>query len=147
MSGKSAMKWASAVSTETTTEDALKDVCAQISSELKGARPDVAFVFASREHRADYSRVPASIAKRLNPNHVLGCSGGGIIGAAREFERTPALSVTAAILPDVTVTPFYLDDETIPGPDDPPRRWEEVAGGRASNHPHFCVSPRPLPTH
>jgi len=80
----------------------------------------------------------------LSPNHMLGCSGGGIVGAAREFERTAALSITAAVLPDVIVTPFHLDAESLPGPDDPPRRWEAVAGVHAADSPNFVVLADPF---
>src|SRR5579862_25915 len=144
MSAKAGMKWASALSTATDTDKAVEETCAQISTDLRGARPDVAFVFVSPQHRSSFARAGAAVAKRLNHAHLLGCSGGGVIGAGREAEHKSALSLTAAILPDVQIAPFHLDDDSIPGPDDPPRRWEERIGVKAADEPNFVLLADPF---
>src|ERR1043165_4791832 len=144
MLNNAGMKWASSLSIEPDAGKALEEASAKVAVDLKGAQPDAVFVFVSPHHRSDFSKIPALLAKRLNPIHVLGCSGGGIIGAGRELERAPALSLTAAVLPGVDVTPFYLSDDTLPGPDDPPRRWEEVTGVRASDDPNFVILADPF---
>src|SRR5579872_4712699 len=90
-----AMKWASAVSTRGETEAALDEVFEQVNAGLNGATPDVAFVFVSPQHKPRYETVNSALVHELRPKHILGCSGGGIIGGAREIEQAPALSLTA----------------------------------------------------
>ncbi|MEI6231752.1 MAG: FIST N-terminal domain-containing protein [Planctomycetota bacterium] len=139
MTVKIGMKWASAISTDADTDKALDDVLSKITTDLHGEKPDVAFLFISPQHRANYARAGAAVNKRLEPQHLLGCSGGAVIGGGREVEHAPAISITAAILPDVTITPFHLDDDTLPGLDDPPRKWEEAIAVHAADNPHFVI--------
>ena len=144
MAVKVGMKWSSAIGTDSDTDKALEEALGQITSELRGEQPDVMFLFISPHHRPNYARAGAAVVKRLNPKHMLGCSGGGIIGAGKELEHKPAISITAAVLPDVKVTSFHLDDDSLPGPDDAPGRWEEAVGVHAADNPKFVVVADPF---
>lgn len=144
MAVKIGMKWSSAISTEADTDKALDEALAKVGAELHGEKPDVVFLFVSPQHKKNYARIGAAVVKFLDPRHVLGCSGGAVIGDSHEIERKPAISITAAVLPDVTITPFHLDDDTLPGLDDPPRRWEEAIGVHASDNPQFVLVADPF---
>ena len=136
--------FASAASDSLEAEDAVSDCLARLKADLKGQRPDVLFVFASPHHRDAYSFVLESLMEDLKPRALMGCSGGGVIGAGRELEDLPGLSVTAAVLPGVSLKMSHLGDEDLPGPDAPPRAWEEALGVKASDKPQFVILASPF---
>jgi len=138
------MQWASAISEEVDTRKAAQDAASRVAAELGGAPPDLAFVFFSTHHRSNPAAVAEGIAEALVPEHVLGCSAGGIIGAGREIEERPALSITAARLPGVNVHPFRFDDADLPDEDAAPRAWEAALGVTAAEQPHFLVLADPF---
>ena len=102
------MRWASAISDRTSAVDALDEAIASVRRRLD--RLDLAIVFASpslaRQLGSRLADVPAGT--------LVGCSGAGIIGAAREIEDRPAVSVTAAELPGVTCTAFRIEPDAVP---------------------------------
>jgi small ligand-binding sensory domain FIST len=106
------MRWASAISDHGSGHVALAEAVASVRDRLD--RLDLAIVFAS-----------PSIARELGPRladlpaaTVIGCSGAGIIGDAREIEGRPAVSVTAAELPGVTCTAFRIESDGLPADGD-----------------------------
>ena len=74
------MKWASAVSQQVDLEQAIEECAASILSELEDAAPDLAVVFVSPHHEAEYEKVSPLMRQLLGSAKVFGCSGGGIIG-------------------------------------------------------------------
>jgi small ligand-binding sensory domain FIST len=106
------MRWASAISDHGSPHVALAEAVASVRDRLD--RLDLAIVFAS-----------PSIARDIGPRladlpaaTVIGCSGAGIIGDAREIEGRPAVSVTAAELPGVTCTAFRVEADGLPADGD-----------------------------
>src|SRR5499427_6469750 len=102
------MRWASAISDHGSGLAALDEAVASVRDRLD--RLDLAIVFASppiaREIAPRLADVPAAT--------VIGCSGSGIIGDAREIEDRPAVSVTAAELPGVTCAAFRVEPDGLP---------------------------------
>jgi small ligand-binding sensory domain FIST len=102
------MRWASAISDRAAGADALDEAVASVRGRLD--RLDLAVVFASpslaRQLAPRLAEVPAAT--------VIGCSGAGIIGDAREVEDRPAVSVTAAELPGATCTAFRVEPDAMP---------------------------------
>ncbi len=92
------------------TATAIKDACGQAAASVR--RPvDLAFVFVSPHHADGLDDAAAIIAEHLAPRVVLGCTGEGIIGLDQEIEGQPAVSVWAANLPGVTLSPFHATFE------------------------------------
>jgi small ligand-binding sensory domain FIST len=73
-------------------------------------RVDVATVFFSAHHAQHAAAIGAVVRKRLSAGVVVGVMGQGVIAGRVEQERGPGLSVLAASLPGVTVTPFTSTD-------------------------------------
>ena len=67
--------------------------------------PDLVVVFASPHHASGFGVLPDLVGAAFPGALVLGCSGAGIIGDGREIEQKTALSLTAAHLPGVALTP------------------------------------------
>ena len=82
MAVKIGMKWSSAISTESDTDKALDEALAKVGADLHGEKPDVVFLFVSPQHKKNYARIGAAVVKFLDPRHMLGCSGGAVIGDA-----------------------------------------------------------------
>ena len=137
------MKWASAISEQASLEAAVAECAAALKDQLGDDAPDLAVVFASFHFRDAYNNVPALVREQLASDGdgplILGCSGGGIIGNGLEVEQRPALSITAASLPDVTLTPFHVDADRLPDLDAGPASWEELLQVNASNTPQFVI--------
>jgi len=138
------MRWASALSEAPSTRLAAQEAAAEVAAQLGGVPPDAAFVFFSTHHRADPGAVAAAVDETLLPAHIIGCSAGGIIGAGREVEERPAISVTAALLPGVEVRTFAFDDADLPDEDAPPRAWESLFGVSPGAHPSFILLAEPF---
>ena len=137
------MKWASAISEESSLEAALADCAASLRDRL-GETPQLAVAFVSPHYQADFERVGPLLSDLLGAEHTFGCSGGGIIGAGLEVEQRPALSVTAATLPEVSVEAFHLEGDNLPDLDAGPDKWQELLGVTGSQDPQFVLLADPF---
>ena len=138
------MRWASAGSTAPSFEAAVREVAGALGDQLDGVQPDLAIAFVSPHHAEGYGRLPALLAETLPPTHLIGCSAGGVIGGGSEIEGQAGLSVSVAVLPDVTVRSFYIEAGAEPGRDAPVAEWEARLGVRAADAPQFVLLPDPL---
>jgi small ligand-binding sensory domain FIST len=66
-----------------------------------------------------------------------------VIGGWEEVERAPAVTLIAARLPGVRLTPFYVS-APLPDLDGPPDAWERLIGVRAHDEPQFVVLADPF---
>ena len=138
------MKWTTCLSTAATLPQALDEVIAAVQKNLDGQTPDLCLVFVASEFMAGYETVNARLQKSLAPRLLLGCSGGGVVGDGVEIEHRPALSITAAVLPDVTLTPFRVADTTLPSLDVSPREWQRLIGLPPAESPQFIILADPF---
>ena len=138
------MKWASAVSEAKELEEAMAEAIASVQDGLGGARPDLAVVFASDHHRPGFSGIPERLGAELGARILIGCSAGGVIGGGHEVEHRAGLSLTAAVLPEVELTPFYLENEQLLHDDAETGKWESLLGVSAADEPSFVLLPDPF---
>jgi small ligand-binding sensory domain FIST len=108
-----ALVCASAVSTLPQSEEALREAAAAVRRSL-GGRPDLSFLFLSAHHASAADRLATHACELLGSNNLLGCTGEAIVGTACEVEEEPALSLWAARLPGVSLTPMHLELERTP---------------------------------
>ncbi|OGG50685.1 MAG: hypothetical protein A3F84_09655 [Candidatus Handelsmanbacteria bacterium RIFCSPLOWO2_12_FULL_64_10] len=133
------MLWASALSQGRTLSDAAAELGDALSEQLGGRRPDLAVAFVSPYFQDAYEELPDLVCDLLSPTVLVGCSAGGVIGGGVEVEQGPALSLTAASLPGVTLHPFHVEAGDLPGLDDEPSAWEETLGVHPRPTPHFIL--------
>jgi small ligand-binding sensory domain FIST len=138
------MRWVSALSEAKTLPLALEETIHQIQESLGGEKPDLCLIFVSSEFRSGYESIAAAIQAGLKPKVIMGCSGGGVVGNGREIEHEPALTVTAAVLPDVTLTPFRVADSSLPDLDVSPRPWHQLVGVPPTEQPQFIILADPF---
>lgn len=138
------MHWSSTVSKERQLDNAISEAARDICKQLGDTRPDLAFVFVSADHKAAYDLVPELIYKELNPRVLIGCSAGGVIGGGQEIEHQSGLSLTAAVLPNVTLTSFHFESMDLPEPTSSSKAWEDLVGSTSKENPHFILLPDPF---
>jgi small ligand-binding sensory domain FIST len=74
---------------------------------LKGASCDLVVVFAAGRHLAAPEATLEGVYEALEPEQLIGCGAGGVIGACREVEDGTAVAVWAAHLADATASVFH----------------------------------------
>src|SRR5205814_1114346 len=122
------LKWSSFLSQSSSFEDAVREACQAVTASLYGVSSgvggesavDLAVVFVSESWQSEYKKALHLFNEHLGAKVLIGCSGGGVIGGAKEVEHNPAVSVTAALLPGVTLYPFFVRDAQIPDLDASP---------------------------
>ncbi len=138
------MKWVSAVSEHRFLKYAVAECASEIKAALGSRKPDLVVAFVSAHHAARYEELPALARELLGDCVLVGCSGGGVIGAGREVENRPGFSLTAAALPEIVVSPFHVSDEDLPDGDAPPSKWKELVGADSDDDPQFLLLSDPF---
>jgi small ligand-binding sensory domain FIST len=87
--------------------------CDAAAVALRGAAPDVAFVFASPSYGPSVANAGRRIRERLKARHVIGCTGFGVCETAGEIDEGPAISVLLASLPGVELSTFSLRQDQL----------------------------------
>ncbi|HEX9603711.1 MAG TPA: FIST N-terminal domain-containing protein [Myxococcales bacterium] len=137
------MRWASALSRKERTDEAVADAAAEVRRGLAGASADLVVAFVSPHHLDASARLPAQVEAALPGALLAGCTGGGIIGAGHEVEDAPALSLTAASLPGVRLTPFHLEQHELPESADA-QEWRDAIDVDPATRPDFLLLADPL---
>ncbi|WP_225886933.1 FIST signal transduction protein [Nodosilinea nodulosa] len=142
------MEWANALSTCPSLEGAVKEVVEQLKGRLTTA-PDLGLVFISSSFTSEFARLLPLLQDLMPVPVLVGCSGGGIVGTAadgqpQELEDTPALSLTVARLPGVSVQSFHLSSDDLPDLDSPPDAWSELIEVDPEQNPQFILMADPF---
>ena len=148
--GRTDLRWASGISNSRSISDAVSECARQLSHGLDDMPADLIVVFASAHYQPDYPLIPSLVREKLYPNCdsvIIGCSAGGVIGAGREVEHAPAISIAAASLPRVRLVQFRIEDRDLPDPDAGPDRWIDMIGVDAAEDPQFLLLADPLSIH
>jgi small ligand-binding sensory domain FIST len=86
------MPFAAVLSTAENTGRALDEVCATAREQFVG-EPDLACVFFTSHHANAAAGLTRALHERLNPRCMLGTVGEAVVGAGREIEHQPGLSL------------------------------------------------------
>jgi small ligand-binding sensory domain FIST len=139
------MRWASAISEHDALPHAVETAAAQISRALDGIAPSLVLAFVSPHHQAAYENLPREVARAFPGAILIGCTGGGVIGAGREIEGARAVSLIAAALPGVTISAFHLDTHELLPAGSTREEWSKLIGLPATaKDPQFIVLPDPF---
>ncbi len=138
------MKWSSAISESETLPEAFEECARRVEAELEGLPAHLLAVFVSTHHAPEYDALVALTAERFGDALLVGCSGGGVIGAATEVENRPGLALTAAHLPGVQLTPFHIDYDALPDGDAPPDDWGALVNTPIGADAHFLILADPF---
>jgi small ligand-binding sensory domain FIST len=137
------MKWATAISRKTSFEDAVLECAEGVARGLGPGPVSLALAFVTPHFANFYPRLYDLLGHYLEPATFIGCSAGGVIGGGEEVERAPAITLTAARLPDVRIEPFHLSGP-LPDLDGPPDAWRRLIEVRAQDEPQFVLLSDPF---
>jgi small ligand-binding sensory domain FIST len=130
------VRWASAIATAERLEDAVAETADSIGDDLDGIPPNLVVAFVTDHHAAHFGQLHDAVEEAFPGALLVGCTAGGAIGGGVEVEHECALSLTAAALPGVTVTPFRLDGDR--------GAWRKALPVAPEDDPAFVVLPCPL---
>jgi len=139
------MLWSTALSDDPDLSSAVDTATAKLLSQVGGQPPDLVIAFLSESHRDRAETLPSLIEARLEGSMLIGCSAGGVIGDCHEIEEGPGLTLTGAILPNVTLEPFHIDAASasrLSGG----AAWNETLAVPASENPVFLLIAEPFST-
>src|SRR5690606_3001996 len=102
------------------------------TEELRGldapaTSPDLLIVFINDAWQEHYEEMLYELRQRIGATTVVGSSASGVLAGRHEYEDVPGISCLALWLPDVTVTPIRLHQESLPILDDPVT-WHATTG-------------------
>jgi small ligand-binding sensory domain FIST len=127
------MLWASTLSSGTDAAAAFVEAANVLEAQLSVSAPDLLLVFASPHHAGGCEEISELAARRFPRALLAGCTASGVIGGAHEAEAGPALSLTAAVLPDVALSGFHVGP-AVPGAD-----WRARVGLPPEARPSFLI--------
>lgn len=106
---KSPLQFAVAMSRNPNGMEAAQSLCDDIQREVRSLPIDLAFVFFSAHYGPDIQPICAFLEKTLEAQCLLGSMGEGVIAGSEEIEEGPAITIWAARLPSVELTPLRLE--------------------------------------
>src|ERR687893_372051 len=137
------MKWTTAISRKSSFEAAVLECTESVARVLGSGPVSLALAFVTPHFADYYPRLYGLVSRYLEPETFLGCSGGGVIGGGQEVERAPAVTLVAALLPDVRLEPFHLSGP-LPDLGGTREAWEHLLGVRAPAGPQFVLLADPF---
>jgi len=142
------MKWVNALSTRPSLETAIAEVVERLEQSLS-MPADLGLVFISSAYASEYSRLMPLLQERLSVPVIIGCGGGGVIGMnaqgqPQEIEAEPALSISLASMPEVSVRAFHIPGSDLPDLDSSPSTWVDLIGVSPQDKPHFILLADPF---
>lgn len=114
--------------------DEVEEMCAQIRHQLGGADPELVVLFASAPKYPEFENVLPELQRQLGFQVAVGCSGSGVIGARRELESGPGLSVLAGSCDTKSMHPFAFSDKQASGKDATPESLAEAIGADPADY-------------
>lgn len=138
------MQWASTVGIDGELDRIVGDAADTVVAQLGGTCPDLVIAFVSSHHQEQFERVPGLVRAAIGGGILIGCSAGGVIGGGTEIEDRPAVSLTAAVLPAVEISPFQLCGDALPGSVEDVAAWRSALAVEAAGDPLFLLFPDPF---
>jgi small ligand-binding sensory domain FIST len=89
------------------------EAAATVAAKLHDANVDLAVVFASGAHLAAPEATLEGVHDVLEPDVLIGCGAGGIVGGGREIEGGTAVTVWAASFADGAVSTFHAEVQEV----------------------------------
>jgi small ligand-binding sensory domain FIST len=116
--------------------DAAAEEVAGVVREALGGAPDAAFLVCSEAYGPGIALLSERLRAALGGGVLVGCTARSVIGGGAEIEDRPALSLTAAMLPRVTVRPLRVAGEGFPHGAE---AWCEAFDIDPAARPHFVL--------
>ena len=142
------MKWISSASDDPQLGTAIQDCITVINDSLNSKeKPSLIVIFVSAHYHEEKDSVLNILKESFSESVIFGCSAAGIVGSGKEYQNRPSVTIMAAILPSVSIVPFYTAGNAIPSADDPPESWKQFLGIAHLEKPDFILLAEPFYPH
>ncbi len=138
------MKWTSTIATESSLGVAVEQAAEQVFKGLDRQEPDLILAFVSEEHAGEFDQLAGLLAREFEGAFVFGCCANSVVGGGKEIEDRPALSLTAAVLPNVKLAGTHLEAAQVPPVFAERRFWEDALHVPAGEEPCFLLLADPF---
>ncbi|MDP6763900.1 MAG: FIST N-terminal domain-containing protein [Planctomycetota bacterium] len=101
-------RFASGFSTRDDTVEAVREASDELAGRLAGEAVDLLIAFVTLHHGAELEALGANLQRATDARHVVGCTGGGLIGTQREVEQGPALALWSLSCQDTRIEVFHI---------------------------------------
>ena len=132
------MRFASSITEATQLDRAVEELLAPIDTRLTPGMVDLGLLFCTAHFEDDLDEIVERLSAVLPGAVLLGCTAEGTIGFDKELERTPSITLLVASLPDVTIRPFYLQQDDLTSIETLPD-WERLVGVSPESEPAFIA--------
>ena len=96
------------LSTHKNTQQAGSEAAATALSRSGSDTADLALVFATTEHGANYGLLLRTVRETARATHVVGCSAGGVLTSDGEIERAPGVAVLTVRADTFSAERFFV---------------------------------------
>ena len=136
------MRWACAVSDHADAAQAAVEAAEVVRQQLGPVPVDLCLAYFTAPHVAQAEAIAVELKRALQPGTLAGVSARGVVAREREIEHGVALSVIAARLPGVGVSPFVLVQDVWREPMDDAAAFDLAApGARGAELVLLCGDP------
>lgn len=142
------IRFASSITSSNSVDRALDELIEPIDRRVTPGMVDLVMLFVTSHFRDDLPKVVDRLAETFGAATLLGCTAEGTIGADRELERLPSMSLLVASLPDVAIRPFHLTQKNLEGISNA-GDWERFVAVSPESKPTFIglADPFTMPVH
>ncbi len=142
------IRFASSITSSNSVERAIDELIEPVDRRVTPGMVDLAMLFVTSHFRDDLPKVIDRLTNTFGSATFLGCTAEGTIGADRELERMPAMSLLVASLPDVAIRPFHMTQTNLEGISKP-GDWENFVAVSPESKPTFIglADPFTMPAH
>jgi len=110
----SQMQWASVSASTHALTEAVAQAADRLLEALGGAEPDLVMAFVSSHYQSQFAALPGLLRREFESAQLCGCLGVSVIGGAHELENQAAITLMAALLPDVELHGVHLEHQVTP---------------------------------
>ncbi len=96
------------LSTQQNTQQAGSEAALTALTRSGSDKADLALVFATTDHGANYSLLLRTVQETARATHVVGCSAGGVLTSDGEIERAPGVAVLTVRTDTFAIERFFV---------------------------------------
>lgn len=132
------MRFASSTSTLPVARDAVRELLAPIDRRVTPGMVDLVLLFCTLHYEDEIDFILDRLRDAFPQSTLCGCSACGTIGADRETEHGPSISMIACSLPDVVLYPFHFTQRDLIASKSH-LDWERKVGVSPDSNPVFLA--------
>jgi small ligand-binding sensory domain FIST len=95
------------ISDAANTLEAVSSALRQAKAQMGPGRTNLVLCFATVHHAPQFDAMHAALVQGAGTDHVVGCSGGGVIGGRREIEDGPGVAVLTVATDEMRMALFH----------------------------------------